>query len=428
MDPRAQLSRKIEQESNQSLTAGAMFGAVMAFVLSLFLVLSDYFGLTANLEAPILWGFFCSLLCLFIFENSRRGVIRGKVGVYLVNGATVSLPSYLFLFAEFTLPSGAATYLNGAPPFLYVFVVIFSGMYFDRRLSIGMGLFAALQFLGFCLYNQEVLATITSPDPLLSQDVNSLSIYGVKAAMIAGSGWIVGFLSGRNLELMEKMIAEETEKNQIDRLFGQFVSAEVKNKIIKEKAGLVGESKEVALLFCDICSFTAFCEGKHPEEVVRRLNQYFDAMVQAISESGGVVDKFIGDAVMATFGGLLPLDNPSQSALNASRAMRTALAKLNERWAEEGLTPIENGIGIHFGQVLQGPLGSQDRREYTSIGDAVNTASRLESLTRSLNTSIVVSQAIYDLAEPDQQRHMVSLGAQSVKGRVAPVEVYSVPN
>ena len=187
---------------------------------------------------------------------------------------------------------------------------------------------------------------------------------------------------------------------------------------------IVGERKTVAVLFSDLRGFTTFSENAQPSEVVTRLNQYFDRMVFAVTSNGGTVDKFIGDAVMAVFGGLIPLKNPAESALDAALAMRAELVKLNLEWGTHGLAPLDNGIGIHFGDVLQGPIGSTERKEFTVIGDVVNTASRLESATKEMHSSVLVSEALASALPEERRSHLTALGGVKLKGKEVLVNVF----
>ena len=187
---------------------------------------------------------------------------------------------------------------------------------------------------------------------------------------------------------------------------------------------MVGELKVVAVLFSDLRGFTTFSEKAQPSEVVIRLNEYFDAMVRAVTSNGGTVDKFIGDAVMAVFGGLIPLENPAQSALAAARAMRSELVTLNLAWAAKGLAALDNGVGVHFGEVLQGPIGAVERKEFTVIGDVVNTASRLESATKELGSPIVVSEALAAQLPTEQRGALRALGGVKLKGKEVEVQVF----
>jgi class 3 adenylate cyclase len=260
----------------------------------------------------------------------------------------------------------------------------------------------------------------------MEQDLVSPAIYSFKSLMMCFSGAVVGVLGGNARKLMGRILNEEREKTSISKLFGQFVSEEVKDKIVSQKAGLVAEKRNVAILFSDIRSFTTMSEKYDPEHIVSLLNRYFDSMVDAITKNGGTVDKFIGDAVMAYFGGLYEIANPSASALKAAIAMRANLKKLNQELKNDGIDVMENGIGIHFGEVVLGALGSIDRKDFTCIGDAVNIASRLEGLTKDFNHSIVVSRDVYTAIESDLQPLCISLGKVNVKGKSSAIEIYGV--
>ena len=201
------------------------------------------------------------------------------------------------------------------------------------------------------------------------------------------------------------------------RVFGQFVSTEVRDKIIAEKNRLVGERKQVAVLFSDIRRFTAYSEANEPEQIVRQLNEYFERMVRCISAEGGTVDKFFGDAVMAVFGGLVDLENECDAALRAALAMRSSLAELNEAWRAEGIPEFDNGIGLHYGPVLQGTIGSADRKEFTIIGDTVNLTARLESLTKEYEQSVLCSADFAGQLPPDLRGRLVELGQVPIRGR-----------
>ena len=201
------------------------------------------------------------------------------------------------------------------------------------------------------------------------------------------------------------------------QVFGEFVSADVRDKIIAEKDKVAGERKEVAVLFADIRSFTAYSEKNEPEQIVRQLNEYFERMVQCITAEGGTVDKFIGDAVMAVFGGLVDLDDACDRAFRAALAMRASLTELNERWRAEGAPTFENGIGLHFGPVLQGTIGSSARKDFTIIGDAVNISARLENLTKEHEQSVLCSAAFHERLSPELRGELADLGKAAIRGR-----------
>lgn len=418
------LKQRLEREANRMMVTATLYGFGLA-ALSFFALLGlDYFAGFPALEVPTLWAGICAMAMFFLYEVAKRQWVRGDLLPYVVSGFTVSLPLVIYGIAHFRLPAGATTYLHGPPSYLFFFLLVIVGFFFNRKVSLFAGVLAAAEYLLVIFLSLEGLKAIQASDPLLYFDLISVSNHIFKAVMLLFTGLAMAAMGDYVLGQMRGIQTEEEERARVGRLFGQFVSGEVAERLIQEKQDVLGEAKEVALLFSDIRGFTTFCEGKSPAEVVSRLNQYFDQMVEAITAHGGVVDKFIGDAIMANFGGLVELKNPSAAAFEAAQAMRNALGELNARWVEEGLEPLENGIGLHFGEVLQGPLGSQKRREFTLIGDAVNLASRLESLTKDLGCPLLVSGALFERLDAAQQAQLEAKGSHQVKGKQAQVQVY----
>lgn len=424
--PQDRLRERLERESNRMMVTATLYGFWLA-ALSFFtlLALRQFAGLP-GLEVPTLWTAVCAATVFGLYETAKRRLVRGALLPYLVAGLSVSLPMAIYGIAHLRLPAGAVTYLHGPPSYLFFFLLVMVGFFFNRRVSLFAGVLASGEYLLVIFMSLEGLETIRATDPLLQFDLISVPNHIFKAVMLLFTGLAVAAMGDYVLGQMRGIQAEEEERARVGRLFGQFVSGEVAQRVIEQKQGLIGEAKEVALLFCDLRGFTAFCEGKSPQEVVERLNGYFDAMVRQIERKGGVVDKFIGDAIMANFGGLVELENPSQAAFEAALEMRAALAELNRRAEQVGLEPLENGIGLHYGEVLQGPLGAKNRREFTLVGDAVNLASRLESLTKELGRPVLVSGALFEQLEPATQARLVPLGERPVKGKQAHVEVYGL--
>ncbi len=161
---------------------------------------------------------------------------------------------------------------------------------------------------------------------------------------------------------------------------------------------LQGDEREIAILFADMRAFTALAERKLPYDVVFLLNRYFRALGRAIEDAGGHLDKFIGDGVMALFGLSGDPARGCRQALGAARAMSAALETLNEALADELDAPLRIGIGIHVGEAIVGEMGYARATSLTAIGDAVNTASRLEGLTRTFDCQLVVSERVAERA------------------------------
>jgi adenylate cyclase len=214
------------------------------------------------------------------------------------------------------------------------------------------------------------------------------------------------------------------ERDKLRTTFGKYMTSAVLEHLLAGKVALGGESLEVTILFTDIRSFTTISEKMDPQQLVGLLNEYFTEMVGIVMQEDGVVDKYIGDAIMAVFGAPVPKKQDAANAVRAAVRMRRALAELNVRLTARGLPPLRTGIGIHSGEVVAGNIGCEKRMEYTVIGDAVNLASRLESSTKDLGVNVLISEDTYERA-----RDVVDVRPVreiTVKGRKAPVMTYEV--
>jgi adenylate cyclase len=216
------------------------------------------------------------------------------------------------------------------------------------------------------------------------------------------------------------------EREMVKSAFARYVSRQVMDSVLSSGRSPVlhGDRCKVTVLFCDVRGFTSLSENMPPEEVVLLLNEYFEHMVDAIMRHGGTLDKFLGDGLMALFGA--PLDDPYQEehAIRAALEMQACLAKLSEKRQREGRLPISVGIGINSGPAIVGNIGASERMDYTAIGDTVNLASRLETATRALDASILISEYTYTAVRG--KFVMRRIGPVTVKGRTDQVIVYAV--
>lgn len=235
----------------------------------------------------------------------------------------------------------------------------------------------------------------------------------------------IGLLTERFVS-MGKGLAE---RERLKDTFGRFINKDIAEKAAKGELTLGGETKEVTIFFSDIRSFTAISEKLEPFEVVEFLNDYMTRMVECVNITNGVVDKFIGDAVMAVWGAPVSSGSPEQDALNCVRAalmMRAALLDFNKDRGGDKKPIIKIGCGINTGPVIAGQIGSNKRMEYTVIGDAVNFASRTESLNKPLGTDILITENTYNLIKD----HVLveQMPSVTVKGKEKPVSMYAVIN
>lgn len=221
------------------------------------------------------------------------------------------------------------------------------------------------------------------------------------------------------------MTAGLAERDRVRDLLGKVVSPEIATQLLHSDLQLGGEEREVTILFSDLRDFTTLSEKLPPHEVLALLNRYLDRMSAVVEKHGGVIDKYIGDAIMALFGAPVSTDGAAARALAAARDMRDALAALNRELAAEGRPPLALGIGINTARVIAGNMGSKTRLNYTVIGDGVNLAARLEALTKdaSYGAQIIVSEATAIAA--NGRGELRALGSVTVKGKTEAVKIYA---
>ncbi len=188
--------------------------------------------------------------------------------------------------------------------------------------------------------------------------------------------------------------AVEKRSREIKKAFSKYVSPKIVEKIAKnpDKLELKGEEKEITVLFSDIRNFTTITENLNPQQVAKLLNIYLEKMSEIVLKNEGLLDKYIGDAVMALYNAVIYQENHADLACRTALEMRKQLKDLNKQLKKEKLPEINIGIGINTGLAVVGNLGSSFRFEYTAVGDAINLASRLEGLNRFYKTNIIVSQ------------------------------------
>lgn len=214
------------------------------------------------------------------------------------------------------------------------------------------------------------------------------------------------------------------ERDKVKSLFGKFHGSDIADQLMNGEVTLGGEQRVATVFFSDIRGFTSFSEKIKPGEVVEMLNEYFKIMVAIIQKHHGVVDKFIGDAIMAVWGAPKSTGHDCENAIKACLEMRTALEHFNASRKERGLPVILVGMGVHTGDLIAGTIGSDDRMEYTVIGDAVNTAARIEASTKAYGTDLLISGEIVDQVK--EQFLIEKAGQAEVKGKSEPLRLFKV--
>lgn len=221
------------------------------------------------------------------------------------------------------------------------------------------------------------------------------------------------------------MVAGLREKQHMQEQFGRHVGEEAAARIMAQDPGLAGTEQVITVMFADLRNFTARSEETLPHETVMVLNMFFTEMVNIVEQQyQGMVDKFLGDGFMALFGAGHPDSDHATHAVQAGRDMLTALVDLNERLQGQDIPALELGVGIHTGPAVVGSIGSQSRGDFTAIGNTVNVAARVESLTKSVDRPLLLTDATRDALT--ESIELETLPPQSVKGVTEPVPVFAL--
>ncbi len=292
--------------------------------------------------------------------------------------------------------------------YAFLLVVLFCGAsgYFLAKLSAWQGsIFSAFILFGY-LFFSYILFKFNYSFDFISPAVAALFCY---LAII-----------------VYRFFAEEREKLHIKKTFGHYLSPHVMEDILRDPARLKlgGEKQFLTVLFSDIRGFTTMSENLKPEEVVYVLNEYLSEMVKVVFRHDGTLDKFIGDAVMAFWGAPVHQNDHPLKAVNCAMDMIRSLRSLQKKWRSEGKELLAIGIGINTGDMVVGNMGSTERMDYTVIGDNVNLASRLETLSKEYDTEIIISESTRDAVKDFVETR--SLGEVKVKGKAKSVKIYSV--
>lgn len=268
----------------------------------------------------------------------------------------------------------------------------------------------------------------------------ALALVGLASAALAGVS-IAAFRGGSHVDLVAPQFAlwlgfgaasawgfavEGRRSRFIQGAFGHYLSPEIVRRIAEspDSLQLGGERREVTFYFSDIAGFTSFSEKLDPESLTKLMNAYLGEMTETVLETGGTLDKYIGDAVMAFWGAPLPVENHALVACKAALENQRKLARLREAWTARGWPPVRNRIGLNTGPAIIGNMGSAKRFSYTAIGDNVNLASRLEGANKPYGTGIMISESTRRAA--GEAIEVRELDYVKVKGKSQPIRVYEL--
>ena len=277
----------------------------------------------------------------------------------------------------------------------------------------------AVAFTGY----ERMLEFVDPNDPQIPARVQEIVVFLIVAVILALNG-------RRTNQLIIHQAEVARERGNLARHFPPNIVDQIAER--DQPLGAV-RSQEVAVLFVDIVGFTRMAERQTPDEVVALLREFHGRMEGAVFDHHGTLDKFLGDGLMATFGTPNPGTHDAGNAVRCGRAMLAGIDLWNRERKEAGAEPIEISIGLHYGMVVLGDIGSTRRLEYAVLGDTVNVARRLEELTRALGVRLAMSDDLASVVRDDTGTDVATLlsglgdgGPQSLRGRDEPIAVWTL--
>lgn len=410
--------RVLQAERLRAGLLAAALGLLVSVYWGLDLVAPELFRGLAHLEGHGR-GNTATLLALLLYALTLRHYYGRLLATNRVAPVAVQ---YVNAFIEASLPTLTIIYIARAvnpvhallmPPYAaYYLFILLSTLRLDFWLSAFTGAVGAVEYL---LLASTYVGRAAGEN--LDRVLLAPTHHAGKASVVLLAGLLAG-LVGRELRReFSATLQSVEERERLFHVLGRHLSPQVARELTSRLEG--AELRRVSVMFVDVRGFTRFAEGKGPAEVVAYLNRLFAIMVEEVHREGGIVNKFLGDGLMAVFGAPIARPDAAAAAARAALAMVARVATA----CGSGLPPTRLGIGIHAGEALTGVVGTAERAEYTVIGDTVNVASRIEALNKKLGTQILVTGEAWREV-PEGQLAARAVHEEAVPGRAAPVQVH----
>ncbi|MBQ1998608.1 MAG: HAMP domain-containing protein [Spirochaetales bacterium] len=399
---------------------GWILGIIYQFLFYLYTIfffkIDLFYALLSGTVFFVLEAILSFVVSYFVTETVNRGFVLPRLfpdgHVSKIPGVKKFSLNFLFLFFFITVSLFPIIFILSS----FVWIQISNNIPLSWG-TIGMAIILFCSSIGLTIVFMR-LFTVPLKKLTIGTERIKAGDYYVRVKNISNDE--MGILSDTFNEMAESL----KEKEFIRDTFGKVVDPNVRDYFLKGNISLGGENRLVTVMFCDIRSFTSMSENMEPAKVVALLNDYFTRLGKCITKNHGVINKYIGDAIMAIFGAPLESANHALDAYNAALEMRKSLVLLNEDFASKGLPTVRFGIGLHSGSVLAGNIGAEDRMEYTVIGDTVNTASRIESLCKNYDTDLLISGSSAELLK-DTDIKLQFVDEAAVRGKTEKVKLYT---
>lgn len=445
------LARRTEMRRRQALRAEELAGLkLLVVVKATALLVIGFFVLTQNISREVLLFYQAMMGIFIILQLVHYGFLcsrfYSKWISYFFSAAELCLLSFILTVPAPGTPEDFTpqfVFRRKGDIFFYIFVAVTVFSY-SSRLVLWTGLWAAItRSAGFMwvLSMPQSQSFLDRGAPRFEEpgfleyvlhphyvDMNNW-YQGVIFLLLMSAILAIGVK--RSQRLAWKHAVSERQRANLARYFSPNVLDEV---IAADEPLSQVREHEVAVVFADIVGFTALCENMDSDDVMTLLRNYHSRMEREVFRFGGTMDKFIGDAVMATFGAPLKTPNDASNAIRCAAAMLQTINNWNELWDSQRMEAIKIGIGAHYGPAIMGDVGSIRNAAYAVIGDTTNTASRLQSLARNLKTDLVVSEALIQAVKSEDEGekldphtlipNLIEAGLQDIRGKSKPTRVW----
>ena len=402
--------------------------AIMVAVILVGLLVNGYF------YEDEFWGVFANNRYLYLALGLLLAlVVRGFVITYAMQrvfnrfGILPMAFRYFNVFFEITVPSVIIALLAGQANPLNILVAPIAEIYFlfillsvlemDFRLSLFSGIIAGAEYYAIALF---YLDAVQSPENL--PFFNMPQFYFGRTLILLLAGIVAGIVGSLIRKRVLEIYAEREQKNKVEQLFGQQLSVEVARELMNSGDHLAGKNHKVCIMFLDIRGFTPMMAGKDPREIIAFQNAIFPFMIDIVYRRHGIINQLLGDGFMATFGAPVSVGNDCRNAVNASVDI---LNELDARNGEAPLYATKIGIGLHYGPVVTGNVGSELRKQYSVTGQTVIISSRIEALNKQYGSSLLLSGNVLEKLD-EVPGKPVSLGPVRLKGLDNPIEIFKL--
>lgn len=411
---------RIINERMKMFILGSMFGFLILYVFLAYLVFSENINHMLGGKAGV-YSFLGIMLFLFIRQIELTFILNKRIK----NNQKIPMSlRYINAFLEASIPTAGIIILSFFIPYYYAlnspvthfyFVIIILTIFeLDEKISLLSGLIASIEYVLLFLYYSTYSA---NPDEA-RQNI-SVFYYG-KGLIIFVAGTAASLVSIYIKKSIYSAFHISAERNEIQKLFGQQVSKEVVEEIIRSKKDPSGNRKYVSILFLDIRGFSDYASTREPEEIVKYQNAVLSFMIDIVNKHKGIVNQILGDGFMATFGAPEKLDNPAQ---NATESAIEIVRELEEKLNRNEIPHTKIGIGIHAGYAVTGNVGTSNRKQYSITGNVVILASRIEQLNKEFNSQILVSEEVINSLSNIGNEY---LGRFFLKGAVHQMKIFKL--